>query len=497
MFEKAAEEEKYNRAFAIVTIVSYKGTVPRKDGRMIVFSDGASAGTIGGGEGERLAIDEARKAIIDGRSKTLNLAVKKGGEIEVHIDIPIKDRRVYLVGSGHIAKAVADIFFNLGWRISIIETHDIDEESFPPFTSFSDDDILNAFRKADINKNSAIILTDPERACVLLPEFLKSEAFYIGILTSRKWKHDTKDSRVHAPIGLSIGAETPEEIALSIASEVFAIFKKSNARPSSKDGIVVIRGAGDLATGVAIRLFNAGYRVVMLDIEKPTVIRRTVSFAEAFYEGSFIVEGVKGVKVNSFDEAKELSKERIIPLLVDPECKSIESLKPVVLVDAIIAKRNLGTNRSMAPFTVALGPGFIAGIDVDVVIETKRGHTLGSLIREGSAIPNSGIPGIIAGYGKERVIHAEVSGIFNGVKNIGDLVKKDDIVAYIDETPVRATIDGKLRGLLHSGLYVPVGFKIADIDPRGEMAEHRTISDKARAIGGGVLEAVDSFMTLV
>ena len=497
MFEIAAREEKYNRAFAIVSIISYDGTVPRKDGRMIVFSDGSFSGTIGGGEGERLAIKEAMNAILDGKCKRLKLAVKKGGSVEVHIDIPVKDRRVYLVGSGHIAKAVAELFFNIGWRISIIDTHEPDVDSFPSFTAFTDTDISSAFKKADVNKNSAIILTDPERASLLLPEFVKTEAFYIGILTSRKWKHDTSDRRVHAPIGLSIGAETPDEIALSIAAEVFAAFKNANARPASKDGIIVIRGAGDLATGVAVRLFNAGYRVVMLDIEKPTVIRRTVSFAEAFYEGAFSVEGVKGVLVNSFDEAKELSKERVIPLLVDPECKSIESLKPVVLIDAIIAKRNLGTSRDMAPFTVALGPGFIAGVDADVVIETKRGHSLGSLIREGQAIANSGIPGIIGGYGKERVIHSENAGIFKGAREIGDLVKKGDIVAYVDDVPVKATIDGKLRGLLHSGLYVPAGFKIADIDPRGENAEHRTISDKARAIGGGVLEAVDSFMTLV
>ncbi len=497
MFERASENERCNRAFAIVTIIAYNGTVPRKDGRMLVFSDGSFSGTIGGGEGERIAIKEAMAAILDGKGRTLRLAVKKGGEIEVHIDIPVKDRRVYLVGSGHIAKATAEIFFKLGWRISIIDTHPIDESSFPPLTLFTDADISRAFKKADINKNSAIILTDPERASLLLPEFIMTDAFYIGILTSRKWKLDTNDRRVHAPIGLSIGAETPEEIALSIASEVFAAFKRSSARPSSKDGIVVIRGAGDLATGVAVRLFKAGYRIVMLDISRPTVIRRTVSFAEAFYEGECIVEGVKGVLANSFDEAKELSRERVIPLLVDPECKSIESLKPVVLIDAIIAKRNLGTNRAMAPFTVALGPGFTAGLDVDVVIETKRGHYLGSLIREGQAIANSGIPGIIAGYGKERVIHAEAAGIFKGAREIGDIVKKGDIVAYIDDVPVKATIDGKLRGLLHSGLYVPVGFKVADIDPRGEEAEHRTISDKARAIGGGVLEAVDSFMTLV
>ena len=182
-----------------------------------------------------------------------------------------------------------------------------------------------------------------------------------------------------------------------------------------------------------------------------------------------------------------------IPILVDPEGDAIKTLKPFCIVDAILAKKNLGTTIDMAPFVVALGPGFEAGKDVDAVIETKRGHNLGRIIRDGSAIANTGIPGIIGGYGKERVMHSECEGIFKGAVEIGKIVKKGDVIAYIDETPVLASLDGRLRGLLHDGLFVPKGFKIADIDPRGEETDHLTISDKARAIAGGVLEAIDRF----
>lgn len=488
MFEKVHQNEIFNRAFALLTITSYKGIVPRKEGRMAVFLDGTISGTIGGGETERLAIKEALSSIKEGRGKTIELKVKKGGEITVHIDIPIKDRRIFIIGSGHIARALAYELYNLEWSVNIIDDHKLDESAFPPSSFITD---LNS---ADINENSAVVITDPEKAELLLPYLSASKAFYIGLLTSRKWNHKITSRRIHAPVGLSLGAESPKEIALSIAAEILASFKHASARPLSKDGLVVIRGAGDLATGVAIKLWSAGYKIVMLDIEKPTVIRRTVAFAEAFYSGECIVEGVKAKVVKSAEEAKELVKSGIIPLLADSACDSLSILKPIVLIDAIIAKKNLGTNRTMAPFTVALGPGFRAGVDVDVVVETKRGHRLGTLIREGSAIANSGIPGIIGGYGKERVLHSENAGVFEGVKEIGDIVKAGDVIAYVDSVPVIASIDGKLRGLLHSGLSVPSGFKIADIDPRGEEAEHLSISDKARALGGAVLEAVDSYI---
>ena len=258
--------------------------------------------------------------------------------------------------------------------------------------------------------------------------------------------------------------------------------------------LVVVRGAGDLATGTIIRLHNAGYRVIATEIDKPTVIRRTVSFAEAVYEGAVDIEGVSGRLVSSLDEAYSVLDNGSVPILIDPGLSLLGKVRPTILVDAAIAKRNLGTRIDMAPFVVALGPGFTAGLDADAVIETKRGHYLGSVICAGSAIPNTGIPGVIAGYASERVIHSPSSGVFNACSSIGDIVRKGDVIARVGSVEVRATIDGKLRGLLHDGLAVPEGFKIADIDPRDADADHLTVSDKARAIAGGVLEAVDAFI---
>ena len=257
--------------------------------------------------------------------------------------------------------------------------------------------------------------------------------------------------------------------------------------------LIIVRGAGDLATGAIVRLHNAGYKVAALEIREPTVIRRTVAFAEAVYEGTCEVEGVKAERA-VIDDVPSVLERGSVPVIIDPDLSILSSYRPAILVDAIIAKRNLGTDRSLAPFTIALGPGFEAGVDVDAVVETKRGHYLGRVIYSGSAIANTGIPGMIGGYAAERVIHSPVHGIFTGLRRIGDIVRKGEVIAEVSSVPVTATIDGMLRGLLHSGLEVPSGFKIADIDPRGNEADYLTISDKARAIGGGVLEAADHFL---
>lgn len=274
-----------------------------------------------------------------------------------------------------------------------------------------------------------------------------------------------------------------------------------------KKDLIVVRGAGDLATGTIHRLKKAGFRLLVLEAEHPAAIRRQVALSEAVYAGSARVEDVEAVRMDvdlaekkNRKELLEQEMERIwkkdgVPVLVDPAGLSIAALRPTVVVDAILAKKNLGTTKEMAPLVIALGPGFTAGEDVDVVIETKRGHNLGRVIRSGSAVPNTGIPGIIGGYGKERVMHAQAEGILRNVASIGDIVEARAVIAEIETengtVPVEASLSGLLRGLIRDGYPVTKGFKIADIDPRQEELQNCfTISDKARCIAGSVLEVI-------
>ena len=254
--------------------------------------------------------------------------------------------------------------------------------------------------------------------------------------------------------------------------------------------LVYVRGAGDIATGIAARLVRAGVSVVMSDIAAPTCIRRTISFCEAIRLGACEVEGIRARRAETPAEALAIVGEGDVAVVVDPAARMLDELKPDALVDAILAKRNLGTARDMAPAVIAVGPGFTAPNDCDAVVETMRGHFLGRVITDGAAAPNTGIPGIIAGFGKERVIHSPAAGIFRSERTIGDIVHAGDVIGYAGDTPMRTVIDGCLRGLLASGIEVTEGFKCADVDPRGDASYIDYISDKATAVGGGVLEAL-------
>lgn len=258
---------------------------------------------------------------------------------------------------------------------------------------------------------------------------------------------------------------------------------------------IVVRGGGDLATGTIYKLWKSGLKVLILECQYPSAIRRKVAFSDAVYNGSQTVEDVTCHLVQNLEEAEQAVLDGCVPLMVDPEGDVIRICRPTVVVDAILAKRNLGTKKDMAPMTIALGPGFEAGKDVHYVIETKRGHRLGRIITEGCAIPNTGIPGVIAGYGKERVMHSPEEGIFHEIHHIGDEVEKGDVIGWIEHgnerVDVTASLTGILRGIIREGYPVTKGFKIADIDPRMEEKDNcDTISDKARCIAGGVLEAI-------
>ncbi len=252
-----------------------------------------------------------------------------------------------------------------------------------------------------------------------------------------------------------------------------------------------MRGGGDLATGTIHRLFRCGFPVCILETEAPSAIRRKAAFSEAVFHETATVEGVTARRISSKEQVFSALAQGEIPLLVDSAGKSIPALSPYAVIDAILAKRNLGTTHALAPITIALGPGFNAPDEVDAVVETMRGHHLGRVIFHGSAMPNTGVPGLINGFGKERVMHSPAEGMVRLQAQIGDLVEKGQVLAFIGDVPLAASLSGVLRGILPEGYLAHKGLKAADIDPRPEQKAYcDTISDKARCISGGVLEAL-------
>ena len=255
--------------------------------------------------------------------------------------------------------------------------------------------------------------------------------------------------------------------------------------------LVVIKGAGDLATGVALRLWRAGIRLVMTDLSEPSAIRRTVAFSECMRLGECQVEGVTARRAADVPEALAILEQGAIPVLADPGAACIPVLEPDGVVDVILAKYNTGTAITDAPVVIGVGPGFTAGVDCHAVVETQRGHRLGRVFLTGSAAPNTGHPGNVGGYTIERLIRSHRAGEFRCVRAIGDQVEANEIVATIEGEPIRCQIGGILRGLLPDGFHVPAaGFKSGDVDPRCDRENCFTASDKALAVGGGVLEAL-------
>ncbi len=255
--------------------------------------------------------------------------------------------------------------------------------------------------------------------------------------------------------------------------------------------LVGIKGAGEMASAIAWRLHKANMRkIFMMEISKPMAVRREVSFCEAVHEGRWITEEVTAVLANGVEDVQAAWSNGEIAVLVDPEWKSAKTIHPDVIVDAILAKKNLGTTMAEAPLVIGLGPGFHAGDDVHLVIETNRGHHLGRIIPSGPAEPNTGIPGGIGGYAAERVLRAPARGMFRARTAIGEMVESGQVIGDVEGEEVRTEIGGVLRGLIRSDNNVPKGLKLGDVDPRGDRAYCNTISDKARAISGSVLEAV-------
>jgi xanthine dehydrogenase accessory factor len=256
------------------------------------------------------------------------------------------------------------------------------------------------------------------------------------------------------------------------------------------DITILIRGGGEMASGVAWRLFQCGFRIFVTETFRPMAVRRKVSFCDAVYDGSALVEGVEGIRIEKADGADKAWDAKKIPVLVDPPCESKAIIRPDVLVDGILAKKNLGTSLDDAPLVIALGPGFEAKRDAHFVVETNRGHNLGRLLSSGSAEPDTGVPGSVMGITTDRVLRAPADGLFQNILDIGAFVKKGDKIGSVAGQPLKACIDGVLRGLIRPGIEVTEGLKIGDIDPRGDQSYCYTISEKARAIGGTVLEGI-------
>ena len=517
LFEEAGKLQKMNIPFAVTTIIETKGSTPRNTAKMIVRRDGSIIGTIGGGLVEQYIIEQAQEAIRKHCSRTVHrsllpsgkdaVGMECGGNMTVFIEVVNVHPKLVLIGGGHVNLAMAKAADLLDFEIQIVENRKefISKERFPMASEWHyHEDLAKAIDKVNIDQDTYIIIATNHDDTTSIQEVINSPAAYIGMLGSKRKvatimktlraegfpKENISD--VHSPVGLDIGAETPEEIAVSVLAEVLMVKnkKKGHSLKAFVDDLVVIRGGGDLATGTAWRLFRCGFKVVILEIGTPTVIRRTVAFARAMFEDVAEVEGVKAVKAASISDVYKILENGHIPVLKDAGGMSIKTLNPTTVIDAILAKRNLGTVKNMAPIVIGLGPGFTAGEDVDVVIETNRGHSLGRVILNGKSQDNTGIPGEIHGASHDRVIRAPAKGNFESLVAIGSEVKKGDTLARIGAENIKAPISGMVRGLLYDGIPVMNGMKIGDIDPGGTNVSCTSISDKALAVAGGVLEAI-------
>ena len=362
IFEKAALCEKKNMAFALVTIAGVKGTVPRKRGRMLVDEKGNTVSTIGGYEIERKCAEAALQCIAEGKSRMIAIPVRDKGEMSVMIDVVNRIRKAYIIGFGHVGQAVAGCLYRLGYAIYIYDDS--------PDTVYENAVEVNIgyekLSSLSLDEHSCLIITTSEKDYAL-ESIDWSRAFYVGAISSRSRiaaKRSDASSPLCIPMGYDTGAETPEEIAVSVAAEVMKFYNRAGGLSlyERRRRLVVVRGAGDLATGTIIRLTRAGYDVLCLEIEKPTQVRRNVSFAEAVYEKEWTVDGLTCRLIDSWRECFRAFDEGVVPLLTDESGECIKQLEPSVVIDAVIAKKNLGTHIDMAPLTIALGPGFEAGL---------------------------------------------------------------------------------------------------------------------------------------
>jgi xanthine dehydrogenase accessory factor len=489
LFALAADLERFHSPFAYVTCIEGCG-----NRRLLVSPQEVLYGT-----SSNHFAEEATRSLLDDAPTT----VREGSDT-YFVDIPQRCASILLIGGGHVSQAVAKLADEVGFEIRVLETRKefARRDLFPHARSLVvAGTIEEGLEQVSMTPYTAVVIAAHAFSPNHLERLLASPAPYIGLLSSRNKERALQKiakaaridtSRLFCPIGLDIGSETPQEIAVSVIAEIMKESRKAsgNSLRYQNRNLVVVRGAGDLATGTIIRLHNAGFSVVALETERPTAIRRTVSLAQAMFDRRTTVENVTAVRCDDIRHLFSLLGEGVVPVIPDPQGTSVTELKPLCVVDAIHAKRNRGTRIDDAPLVIALGPGFVAGRDCHAVIETRRGHSLGRILTEGRALPDSGTT---PGFGTKQVIGSPQDGIFHTDHEIGNQVAKGDRIADVDGMPVIATTDGMVMGLLNDGLPVTKGSGIADIDPRGTEEQLRTCSDKAKAIAGGVLEVIDRF----
>ncbi len=505
---------------ALATVVETRRSVPRHAGsKMLVWADGRCSGSVGGGEMEARVITEARLALADGLTRLLRYELLDpgrgdpglcGGEVAVYVEPRVPDPTVLVVGCGHVGREVASLAHWLGLRV--VATDDrpemVTRERLPDADMLIAGPVTDAIAAVRAGQTHAVVVTRNMRVDLdVLPPLLAAGMRSVGVIgSSRRWQSTRAQllargipasdlDRVRTPIGLELGAETPREIAMSILAEVVALYRGAEdaaRRPPAQRGqagcadtLVLLRGGGDLATGVAWRLTRAGFPVVVCELEHPLTVRRRVALSSAVTEGRVDVEGMVGVRATA-SEAVGLARQGLVPVLVSP---GLPALGAQVVVDARMAKRVLDTTIDDAPLVVALGPGYTAGLDAHAVVETMRGPHLGRVLWSGSAAPDTGTPGEVAGHGAERVLRAPAKGPARWKARIGDLVQAGAVLGTVGGQEVRSPFAGVVRGLVADGTVVPADLKVGDVDPRAG-TDWREISDKALAVGGGVLEAV-------
>lgn len=504
---------------AMITVVGKEGSAPRDVGARMVVTTEDEYGTIGGGTVEALAIEAARE-VLAGREEPGvrqyeldpggNTGMVCGGEMAVFVDRIQGPSRLYVAGGGHIGQELATMADQLGYEVTVVDDREeySDPADFPDGVAVIQGNYGEVLRDQPMGADASVAVatrsgTFDGRAAAAA---IEGDAGYIGIVASDLKAERIVDSlhddgyarselvRVRSPIGLDLGGGTPEDIALSILAEINAVRHGASAKPTTRldiDDLVVVRGGGDLGSGVAYRFHQAGYPVVVTEVSKPTVVRRAVAFASAMYDDDVEIEGVAARRAGDVEELLAMLEEGNLPVFEDPDAELLEQFDAKVLVDAIMAKgkADTGTRRGDADVVIGLGPGFEAGEDVDAVVETDRGHELGRVIYEGTASPYDGVPGERRGYTHERVLRAPSDGRWESDGAIGDLVEAGDVVGTVGNEPVRTEIDGLIRGLVHDGVVLEEGAKVGDVDPRGEDVDPEKISDKALCLGGGALEA--------